>query len=133
MVEAVMLHAWDRLDAETAAADAQAPADPAGAIAMVTLDDEVLGEPRIDVIKIDVEGWELEVLRGAERVLRRQRGPVRVQRLQLRAARRLEPLPVQEPMRRLRLAQRLRGLQAHQIWHPLHWPCKPPRGQFRCH
>lgn len=45
-------------------------ADPAGAIAMVTLDDQVLGEPRIDVIKIDVEGWELDVLRGAERVLR---------------------------------------------------------------
>lgn len=35
MVEAVMLHAWDRLDAETAAADAQAPADPAGAIALL--------------------------------------------------------------------------------------------------
>jgi FkbM family methyltransferase len=49
--------------------------DPSGAVAMVTLDDEVLDEPRIDVIKIDVEGWELDVLRGAERVLQ-QRRPV---------------------------------------------------------
>ncbi|OHD01238.1 MAG: TetR family transcriptional regulator [Sphingopyxis sp. RIFCSPHIGHO2_01_FULL_65_24] len=32
MVEAVLLHAWDRLDAATAAADAEAPATPAGAI-----------------------------------------------------------------------------------------------------
>jgi FkbM family methyltransferase len=47
--------------------------DPHGAVAMVTLDDELLGEPRIDVVKIDVEGWELDVLRGAERVLRDRR------------------------------------------------------------
>ena len=32
MVEAVLLHAWDRLDAATAAADAEAPATPAGVI-----------------------------------------------------------------------------------------------------
>ncbi|MDB5538997.1 MAG: group 1 glycosyltransferase [Devosia sp.] len=47
--------------------------DPAGAVVMVTLDDEILEEAAIDVIKIDVEGWELEVLRGAERSLRRHR------------------------------------------------------------
>jgi AcrR family transcriptional regulator len=35
MIEAVLLHAWDRLDAMTAAADARAPADPAGAISML--------------------------------------------------------------------------------------------------
>lgn len=32
MVEAVLLHAWDKLDAATAATDAQAPKNPAGAI-----------------------------------------------------------------------------------------------------
>ena len=32
MVEAVLLHAWDRLDAATAAADADVPVTPAGAI-----------------------------------------------------------------------------------------------------
>jgi AcrR family transcriptional regulator len=32
MVEAVLLHAWDNLDAATAAADAELPATPAGAI-----------------------------------------------------------------------------------------------------
>lgn len=48
-------------------------ADSAGSVAMVTLDDEVLSEPRIDVVKIDVEGWELDVLRGAEQVLTHRR------------------------------------------------------------
>lgn len=47
--------------------------DPSGAVTMVTLDDELLAEPRVDVIKIDVEGWELDVLRGGERVLREHR------------------------------------------------------------
>jgi AcrR family transcriptional regulator len=32
MVEAILLRAWDRLDEETSAADAEASADPAGAI-----------------------------------------------------------------------------------------------------
>jgi AcrR family transcriptional regulator len=35
MIEAVLLHAWDRLDAITAAADAEAPVDPTGAISML--------------------------------------------------------------------------------------------------
>jgi FkbM family methyltransferase len=48
-------------------------ADPSGTVPMVTLDDEVLVEPRIDLVKIDVEGWELQVLRGAERLLRERR------------------------------------------------------------
>lgn len=32
MIEAVLLHAWDKLDAKTSAADAENPATPAGAI-----------------------------------------------------------------------------------------------------
>ncbi|MBN9496896.1 MAG: TetR/AcrR family transcriptional regulator [Alphaproteobacteria bacterium] len=35
MIEAVLLYAWDRLDAATAAADAKAPASPAGAISIL--------------------------------------------------------------------------------------------------
>jgi AcrR family transcriptional regulator len=35
MIEAVLLHAWDRLAAVTAAADAKAPANPAGAVSML--------------------------------------------------------------------------------------------------
>ena len=35
MIEAVLLHAWDRLDTLTSAADAEAPSTPAGAIALL--------------------------------------------------------------------------------------------------
>ncbi len=35
MVKAILLHAWDRLDEETAAADADASPDPAGAVALL--------------------------------------------------------------------------------------------------
>ncbi|NIJ36940.1 AcrR family transcriptional regulator [Sphingopyxis panaciterrae] len=35
MAEAVLLHAWDKLDAATAAADAEAPVNPAGAIGLL--------------------------------------------------------------------------------------------------
>lgn len=35
MIEAILLHAWDRLDVATAGADAEAPDDPAGAISML--------------------------------------------------------------------------------------------------
>jgi hypothetical protein len=48
-------------------------ADPAGTIACVRLDDVLANEPEIDVIKIDVEGWELEVLRGAGSLIRHHR------------------------------------------------------------
>lgn len=47
--------------------------DPAGAVPLVRLDDAIHGEARIDLIKIDVEGWELDVLKGAEAVLGRHR------------------------------------------------------------
>jgi FkbM family methyltransferase len=48
-------------------------ADPTGRVPLVRLDDDVRGEPRIDVVKIDVEGWELEVLKGGEAVIARHR------------------------------------------------------------
>ncbi len=35
MIQAVLLHAWDRLDALTTLADAEAPSTPAGAIALL--------------------------------------------------------------------------------------------------
>lgn len=35
MVEATLLHAWDRLDEATAAADVDAPSSPAGAVALL--------------------------------------------------------------------------------------------------
>lgn len=35
MVEAALLRAWDRLDAETAAADAESPETPSGAVALL--------------------------------------------------------------------------------------------------
>lgn len=35
MIEAVLLHAWDRLDALTAAADGEAPSTPEGAISLL--------------------------------------------------------------------------------------------------
>lgn len=47
--------------------------DAEGAIEVVTLDEEVLGEARIDINMIDVEGWEVEVLRGAGQTLARHK------------------------------------------------------------
>jgi FkbM family methyltransferase len=52
---------------------ANVAAHPGGEIPAVRLDDVVLDEPAIDIIKIDVEGWELDVLRGAVAVLDRHR------------------------------------------------------------
>ncbi len=65
---------------------ARVEADPGGSVAMVTLDDEVLAEPRIDLIKIDVEGWELDVLRGAEQVLAERRPVIYVEIMQSKFA-----------------------------------------------
>lgn len=47
--------------------------DPQGAVDVVTLDDALASELRVDIIKIDVEGWELDVLRGAEATISRCR------------------------------------------------------------
>jgi FkbM family methyltransferase len=58
---------------------ARVVSDPDGAIEVVTLDGELVGEPRIDVVKIDVEGWELEVLQGARETLARHRPLVYVE------------------------------------------------------
>lgn len=46
-------------------------------IQVVTLD-EVFGETKISMIKIDVEGFELEVLKGAERILSSENPPILV-------------------------------------------------------
>ena len=47
--------------------------DPGGAVEVVALNEALQSEPRIDIIKIDVEGWELDVLRGSAEVLARHR------------------------------------------------------------
>jgi protein O-GlcNAc transferase len=52
---------------------ARVEADTSGDIALLSLDDELKNDVRIDVIKIDVEGWELDVLRGAARVIEQHR------------------------------------------------------------
>lgn len=62
---------------ETAATEnsgmARVEIDPAGAVEVVSLDTALEDEPAIDLIKIDVEGWELDVLRGSARILTRHR------------------------------------------------------------
>ena len=47
--------------------------DAEGDTPLTSLDDELKNDVRIDVIKIDVEGWELEVLRGAARTIEKHR------------------------------------------------------------
>jgi FkbM family methyltransferase len=59
--------------AETNSGMARVEADTSGDIPLLSLDDELKNDVRIDVIKIDVEGWELDVLRGAARVIQQHR------------------------------------------------------------
>lgn len=48
-------------------------ADVSGDVPLLVLDAELKNDGRIDVVKIDVEGWELDVLRGAEQVIEKHR------------------------------------------------------------
>jgi FkbM family methyltransferase len=63
--------AIDRHDIGTSSLAVTRPSTEAIEVEVVTLDDALRDEPRVDAIKIDVEGWELDVLRGATAVLRR--------------------------------------------------------------
>jgi FkbM family methyltransferase len=47
------------------------PTQAADVIQAVTLDEMLAHEPRIDFIKIDIEGWELPALRGAVQTMQR--------------------------------------------------------------
>ena len=47
--------------------------DEDGDTPLLNLDDELKNDGPIDVIKIDVEGWEVDVLRGAARVIQQHR------------------------------------------------------------
>lgn len=47
--------------------------DPNGEVPIVTLDDEMADLQRVDLIKIDVEGGEFDVLKGASALLQRTR------------------------------------------------------------
>lgn len=60
-----------------------APAE-GGAVPMTTLDAEVAGEDlaTLDLVKIDVEGMQMEVLRGMTDILARRRPPIWVELLQ---------------------------------------------------
>ncbi|MEL6877076.1 MAG: FkbM family methyltransferase [Pseudomonadota bacterium] len=66
--EAAMVHMTNNLGAARIAPEG----DGEGAMVSLARGDDVLGGERVDFIKIDVEGHELAVLRGLERVLREQ-------------------------------------------------------------
>jgi FkbM family methyltransferase len=52
---------------------AKVETDAAGDVPLLSLDEELRDEAHIDIIKIDVEGWELDVLRGATGLIERHR------------------------------------------------------------
>ena len=52
---------------------ARVESDAAGEVPLLCLDDELQNDVRVDVLKIDVEGWETDVLRGATRIIERHR------------------------------------------------------------
>ena len=47
--------------------------DDTGEVEIVTLDESLRGAPQVDVIKIDVEGWENRVLQGGSETIARHR------------------------------------------------------------
>lgn len=49
------------------------PTQAADVIQAIRLDEILAHEPRIDFIKIDIEGWELPALRGAQEIMARHR------------------------------------------------------------
>lgn len=66
---------WARSIADSASNSGMAKVepDPQGQIPIVTLDEEMANVTRVDVIKIDVEGGEFDVLKGASGLLQRTR------------------------------------------------------------
>jgi FkbM family methyltransferase len=52
---------------------------PDGDVPIVSIDDVVVSGSQVDLLKIDVEGWELEVLRGGEGTLNKSRPVVYVE------------------------------------------------------
>jgi hypothetical protein len=56
--------------------------DDDGDVTVTTLDESLRGEPQVDVMKIDVEGWEARVLRGASEIIARQRPILYVETLE---------------------------------------------------
>jgi len=101
MIEAILLRAWDRLDATTAAADNAAPDGPEGAIALLG---ELMPMGSVDTAMTDG----LLLLREDFRnPMLRQRGAAWGERLATALGRRLAPDPVE--------GKRL-GWQMAQVW-----------------
>jgi FkbM family methyltransferase len=73
IVAVAVSDAGGRVGLARGASSAQWRTEPGDAVAAVTLDDFARDHPAPRVVKIDVEGAELHVLRGAVRVLREHR------------------------------------------------------------